>query len=276
MRKIFNLGLILFLIVFSISCEDDGGTTTTAPTYTVTYDGNDDTGGSAPTDSNNYEEGATVTVLANTEGLVKTGNTFVGWNTLANGTGTDYAASATFSMGSSDVTLYAKWTVNPTYIVTYDGNENAGGSAPTDSNNYEEGTTVTVLANTEGLVKTGNTFVGWNTLVNGTGTDYAASATFSMGSSDVTLYAKWTVNSTYTVTFDGNENTGGTVPTDNNNYEEGVTVTVLANTGNLIKIPVVGTGEAFKFGGWNTLANGSGTKRRTRIVFYRTYNFGTS
>ena len=42
--------------------------------------------------------GATVTVLGNTGSLVKTGYTFAGWNTAANGSGTAYAPAATFTM----------------------------------------------------------------------------------------------------------------------------------------------------------------------------------
>ena len=34
------------------------------------------------------------------------------------------------------------------------------------------------------------------------------------------------LSSTYTVTYSGNSNTGGSVPTDSNNYLQGATVTV--------------------------------------------------
>ncbi|WP_183570517.1 InlB B-repeat-containing protein, partial [Paenibacillus endophyticus] len=203
------------------------------PTYSVTYNGNGSTGGTVPTDSNPYEQSATVTVLGNTGSLVKTGNTFTGWNTAANGTGTPYAANATFGMGAANVTLYAQWKANPTYTVTYNGNGSTGGTVPTDSNPYEQSATVTVLGNTGSLVKTGNTFTGWNTAANGTGTPYAANATFGMGAANVTLYAQWKANPTYTVTYNGNGSTGGTVPTDSNPYEQNATVTVLGNTGSL-------------------------------------------
>lgn len=82
-----------------------------AVTYTVTYNGNGSTGGTAPTDSNSpYASGATVTVLGNTGNLEKTGYDFNGWNTAANGSGTPYAAGATFSI-SANTTLYAQWEV---------------------------------------------------------------------------------------------------------------------------------------------------------------------
>ncbi len=160
------------------------------PAYSVTYNGNGNTGGSAPV-GDSYDSGATVTVLGNTGSLSKTGNAFSGWNTVANGTGIDYAAAATFVIGSASVTLYAQWIEVPTYTVTYNGNGNTGGSVPEDAGAYQEGATVTVLGNTGSLVNTGYSFDGWNTVANGSGTDYAPAATFAMGSANVTLYAQW-------------------------------------------------------------------------------------
>ncbi|MGO4695394.1 S-layer homology domain-containing protein, partial [Paenibacillus sp. 2TAB26] len=85
-----------------------------------------------------------------------------------------------------------KWTKNPTYKVTYNGNGYTSGNVPTDIGEYEENASVTVRGNTGDLVKSGYTFAGWNTLADGTGTDYAA--TFTMGITNVTLYAKWSVS----------------------------------------------------------------------------------
>ena len=113
-----------------------------------------------------------MTVLGNTGTLVKTGYTFAGWNTAANGSGTSYSRGDTFAMGSSNVTLYAQWTAN-NYSVTYNGNTNTGGAVPTDGTVYHITDTVTVLGNTGTLVKTGYTFAGWNTAANGSGTSYS-------------------------------------------------------------------------------------------------------
>jgi type VI secretion system secreted protein VgrG len=81
---------------------------TALPTYTVTYYANTGTGG-VPADSNNYLPGAMVTVLGSGT-LTNAGYTFAGWNTQADGNGTDRAPSSTFAMGSANVSLYAKWT----------------------------------------------------------------------------------------------------------------------------------------------------------------------
>ena len=54
------------------------------------------------------------------------------------------------------------------------------------------------------------------------------------------------------VTYDGNGNTGGSVPTDNTNYLSSATVTVKSNSGSLAK-------TGYTFSGWNTKDDGSGT-----------------
>lgn len=81
------------------------------PIYTVTYDGNLNTGGSVPLDGNLYATGAKVIVLGNTGGLVRTGLTFGNWNTASDGSGASYAGGASFLMGAANVTLSAHWSV---------------------------------------------------------------------------------------------------------------------------------------------------------------------
>jgi uncharacterized repeat protein (TIGR02543 family) len=225
-------------------------------TYTVTYDGNTNTGGTAPVDgSSPYSSGSTVTVLGENT-LEKTGYTFNGWNTSADGSGTSYSPTDTFTIGV-DTTLYAQWTIIPptTYTVTYFGNTNTGGSAPVDgSSPYTPGSTVTVLDDNT-LAKAGYIFNGWNTASDGSGTSYSPTDTFSINA-DTSLYAQWTPDSsTYTVTYFGNTNTSGTAPVDGSSpYSSGSTVSILGNSGTPI---LAKTG--YQFGGWNTASNGSGT-----------------
>lgn len=119
--------------------------------------------------------------------------------------------------------------------VTYDGNGYTGGIVPTDSGSYAIGTPAAVLSKGN-MVRTGYIFTGWNTSANGSGTRYAADATITMDMDNVTLYAQWTASLTNTVTYNGNGNTGGTVPVDNGTYETGAPVSVQENTGNLVKV----------------------------------------
>jgi len=78
------------------------------PTYQVYYQGNENTGGSAPVDLTQYFPGSSVT-LSNGGTLTKTDYSFQGWNTKADGSGTDYGVGTTLAMLANDVTLYAKW-----------------------------------------------------------------------------------------------------------------------------------------------------------------------
>ena len=116
---------VLFVILLSsmvfLVAGCGGGSSTS--TYSITYNGNGNTSGSVPTDSSTYQQGNTVTVLGNTSSLVKTGFSFGGWNTLANGSGTTYTASQTFTMGTANVTLYAKWTASTGQGYAYVANQ---------------------------------------------------------------------------------------------------------------------------------------------------------
>ncbi|WP_205621637.1 InlB B-repeat-containing protein [Paenibacillus sanguinis] len=78
--------------------------------FTVTYSGNGATAGHVPVDSHLYDDQATVTTVGNTGNLEKPGYAFDGWNTAADGSGTDYKAGDTFTISNSNVLLYAKWT----------------------------------------------------------------------------------------------------------------------------------------------------------------------
>ncbi|MEA4890354.1 MAG: putative Ig domain-containing protein [Clostridiaceae bacterium] len=82
-----------------------------AQQYSVTYDANGATDGTAPTDSSSYVQGDNAAVLDNSGNLSRTGYTFNGWNTASDGTGIHYAAdgSASISIGTSNVLLYAEW-----------------------------------------------------------------------------------------------------------------------------------------------------------------------
>ena len=109
-------------------------------------------------------------------------------NTL--GTHQNITGDLTSSSGNSGLAL-ADLTVRQGYAVTYDGNGNTGGSVPVDGSTYLFADPVTVLGNTESLVKTGCTFAGWNTVADGSGTTYNGGNIFFMGDLNVTLYAQW-------------------------------------------------------------------------------------
>ena len=77
-------------------------------TYTVNFSANGSTDGTTPSSQTKTQD-VTLVLSANSGTLIKTGYTFSGWNTAADGTGTDYAAGANYT-NNTDITLYAKWT----------------------------------------------------------------------------------------------------------------------------------------------------------------------
>jgi uncharacterized repeat protein (TIGR02543 family) len=212
------------------------------PTYSLTYNGNGNTSGTAPVDPTSpYVSGATVTTLGNTGSLAKTGSTFAGWNTAANGSGTAQAASSTFSMPAANTVLYAQWTTN-NYTVTFDANT---GSGSMTNQTIVYGAAANLTSNS--FTKIGYSFAGWNTLANGTGTSYANAQSYTMGAANATLYAQWTANNN-TLTFDGNGATSGSTAAQ----------TIATNaSSNLTSNGFIRTG--YTFTGWSTSAGGSVT-----------------
>ena len=76
---------------------------------TVSYDANNATGGTVPTDPNSpYVSGSCVTVLGNKGNLVRDGYTFDEWSLNADGTGDSYYNGYNFTI-QSNTTLYARW-----------------------------------------------------------------------------------------------------------------------------------------------------------------------
>lgn len=137
----------------------------------VTYDANGGT--ETTTDATDYAPGASVATAAN--GFSYTGFTFAGWNTQADGLGTNYTASQANAFNfSGNITLYAKWTSTST--ITY-----ANFQFPT-SNTINEGDTYTVY---------GRVYANGITNSTGQGAGISAWVGYSSTSSDPST-AGWT------------------------------------------------------------------------------------
>ena len=134
-----------------------------------------------------YSEDATPTpITIPTRGnLVKAGNTFIGWNTQADGYGTTYRAGTSYRP-TNNITLYTKWSTPK--VVTYN-NGGGTGTLPTESNKLWEDT-FTVAANslTNGVLS----FNGWN---DGTNT-YGPGSIYTVPDNNVSLTAVWSGDTT--------------------------------------------------------------------------------
>ena len=183
--------------------------------YTVEYNANN---GSGETMKSVHELGRTSQLLTNT--FTKTGYTFVGWSTAADGKTAIYADQASIrniAAAGETVTLYAIWGEN-SYTVQYNGNKPTHASSTLldipGATECKYDSTVT-LGDAPKLA--GYTFGGWyldpscNVKVGDAETVKEKANLTSECDGTVTLYAKWTAN-TYTVTYDAN---GGSVDTKN-------------------------------------------------------------
>lgn len=163
-------------------------------TYTITYNSN---GGNYSPDNQLANVGSSLEISST--GSFKEGYIFVGWNTKADGSGTSYATGATYTE-NTDITLYAQYE-KITYTITYDAN--GGSGAPSSQvKEYDTDLTLSTTKPTKGRY----TFASWNTKADGSGTSYAAGATYTEDD-DVTLYAQYS-NGSYTITYECN---GGTL-----------------------------------------------------------------
>jgi hypothetical protein len=91
-------------------------------TYSVYYKSNKATSGTVPTDTTKYYTGNTVSVLGNSGELARDDCEFSGWNTSADGNGTNYKEGDTIAIDDCSVVLYAQWkTVVATEFAGGDG-----------------------------------------------------------------------------------------------------------------------------------------------------------
>lgn len=152
--------------------------------YAVSYNANGGTG--APSSDTKWHDEA-LTLSSSTPS--KEGHTFGGWNTNSSGTGTNYAAGASYTE-NAPLSLYAKWSIN-TYTVTFDAN---GGTGAPSAQPKTWGTALTLSANKP--TRTNYKFLGWATSASATSAQYCTGSNNDQNTSyttesDITLYAVW-------------------------------------------------------------------------------------
>ena len=215
----------------------------TAKQYSITYkdQGNTTFSGTHASDYPTTHTYGTATTLKTAS---KTGYTFEGWHTDAACTQKVTSLGATAYTGN--ITLYAKWTAN-TYNITYIEPTNGiytikvGNNTAVSANTTAAYNTNITLANTPA---TGYHFGSWTITPSVSITN---NTTFSMPANDVTVAINFVAN-TYSVIFNGNGNTGGSM----NNQSFTYNVSQKLRTNSFTK-----TGYAFE--GWATTANGEVT-----------------
>ncbi len=229
----------------------------TGVTYSFSYNGNTNTGGSTSATSATYPDD--IDIAAN--GFTKTGHDFSHWNSLANNTETTRTPGKLAHPGSGSSTLYAQWTPSQ-YNLSYEGNghTNTGVTAP-GTTKLIYNSTNTVAANN--FVKTGWTFTKWQ--INDAGgakvTDVFSGETTSTWSNTKAPYkalAQWSVN-VFTLSYDGNGYTSGSTANSTSEYPNSATVSSngFSRTG-------------YYFSGWSTTSGGGVNYQPTNAISHPT------
>ena len=212
----------------------------TARTYTVTLDRQGTTNGSSSVTATYGSAMPSITPPT------KTGYTFQGYYTGANGGGTKYYNSNGTSARNYDIakstTLYAYWTVN-SYSVKFNGNGSTGGSMSNQIFTYNSAQNLKA----NGFTRYGYNFAGWSTTSSG-GVVYNDKESVinltSTNNGTVNLYAVWTPKTNCVLYFNSNLLSGATAsisPTQKN-------VTFNGTYGTL----ATGTRTGYTLDGWYT------------------------
>ena len=239
--KTKSILLLAFALIFVfIGCDEDND-------CTVTFHANGGVGAPA---AQTASSGSSIT-LPSGDGMSRSGYTFGGWNTLAAGTGTNYAAGSSYTV-NGDVILYAKWIASGiTYTVTFNLNYQNPSEPPPDPMAATPGSSVTLPITP---VRANYTFDGWNKRADGTGTQYDIGSSYTANDGNITLYAKWA----FTVTY--NNNGGGTPPSPRK-----------VVPGSSVSLPS-SSREGYTFDKWNTSILGTGMEYAAYASFTPTAN----
>lgn len=262
---------------YSYNRDSDSGTVTlyavwTPWKYTVRYDKNvpadssSQTVSNMPADQTKTEE-VNLTLSSNKPN--RRGYIFNGWQAQINGKAVDYQPGATLSydpdVKGSVITLKAKWTAWK-HTIHYDKNvpassssQNVAGMPDDDTKTFDVNQTISSTKPS----RNGYIFNGWNTQKDGKGTAYASGAAYKhdQNGGTVTLYAIWTPW-VHTVHYDANGGDQNSVPNDQKKtYEQSMNVAT--------KVP---TRNEYKFLGWTTGKDGSGTFYNPGDAYYHDQN----
>ena len=229
--------------------------------HTVRYDANAKNDTSVKGIPASQSKTANVDIKLSSDVPTRNGYTFLGWNTQKDGKGTAYASGAAYKydQNGETVTLYAQWTAWK-HTVHYNANGGDQNSVPTDqTKTFDQA----MILSDKKPTRHGYNFVRWNTKADGTGTSYEVKGNYNhdQNGGTVTLYAIWTPW-VHTVHYDANGGDQNSVPNDQKKtYGQSMNVAT--------KVP---TRNEYKFLGWTTGKDGSGTFYNPGDAYYHDQN----
>ncbi|MBQ1998774.1 MAG: InlB B-repeat-containing protein, partial [Spirochaetales bacterium] len=176
-----NKIISLFLLLMLFSCSDLFDLYQ-LQNISITFNSNGGTGNMA---EQSFTVGVSQKLSANT--FTRSGYTFVGWNTRADGSGINYADKQSLTLTEEvPLTLYAQWEQIVTNVeVIFDSN---GGSGSMSNQIFTAGVSQNLQANT--FARNCYNFIGWNSSADGSGTNYSNEESLTLNEETLlTLYA---------------------------------------------------------------------------------------
>lgn len=173
---------------------------------------------------------------------------FKGWNTKADGTGTNYAPGDNIKI-TKNTTLYAKWVARYKYVLNYDF-KGGSGSHTTQTKDYTEGlSSHTFTWTVADPTRTNYKFKGWSSNGDNTTVEIPAGTkkvtiTGTAGRPKTTkLYAVWAPLYKYVLNFDWKGGSGG---------PSNITSAWLEASSNTFTWTAEPTKTGYTFAGWST------------------------
>ena len=105
------------------------------------------------------------------------------------------------------------WDVEESHSITFSANDGTGTQKTQSLGAVTDG-----MLEANSFTRVGYTFIGWNTAANGGGTAYADQASVTVAGDNLTLFAQWDPI-IYTVSFEGNGATSGSMSAQTFTYE---------------------------------------------------------
>lgn len=222
--------------------------------FHIDYDGNGATSGEMAQTNCEYDQSC----ILRDNAFSKPGYHFAGWKYNNN----DYANKADVKniIESGTITMVAQWAVNHYTIVFNVNTDDASATGNmADMTNLEYDHDYTLTANA--FTRTGYNFGGWNTEIDGRNFGLTDEQEFhnltTTNNAVITLYAQWDPIH-YTIAFHQNsDGVTGNMSSQVFTYDEAKNLTQNA----FIK-------NHYKFMGWTTAANGTGTKYDDRASIF--------
>lgn len=221
--------------------------------YTVTYYGNEDGGPAAENvpPPQRIQGGASAALSDMLP--TRTGYIFTGWNTQPDGTGAAYQPGAFFGPAAAHANLYAQWEVIPPtiHLLTYEPNDAGGPSAQNIPGQQKIPEGASAELSPAIPIRSGYRFLCWNSAPDGSGINYQPGEAAGPFYADLTIFALWQ-QIEHTLTYHGNDEAGPPA--------QWIPFPQPVPEGVILSLPwAIPTREGYRFTGWNTQADGSGT-----------------